>query len=607
MIKQFDSVIFNFKVIEDKPLRSIVKISGADTETYKGYARIFTFDDNEHHKKIWDITSEEDMYKVFKWLTENKAGRVIYFFNVDYDVRAMLKWLPVEYIQQIAAFNQCEYRDLEFSYMQGKWFTIRDKKRKRIARLFDLWQFYNTSLESAAIRFLDGQEKRKDLLTEANISIENLQEVDFLNPLFRQYAIEDAYVTRLLGERFHNFLKTWDIQTNRPYSKATISGLMLNKWLHGKCNLAPKLVQEAQWYSYHGGRFECFKRGYFKDAYEYDINSAYPKILADLEYPHHIWKRTTDPDWDSSYGFAYIKANINEKIISPFMQLSHTKVNICPNGKFEGWVTYPELELLDSNTYIIIDGYEQKKTGDKPYTPIYDLYKERKELKQLGNPQELIIKIILNAQYGKQMQLTPDYEFIDVWDSERSHEDIYDAFLIKDGKMFLRKVNGYKTGRLYNMAIASYITAKTRVQLWKAAKKNENDIIAFATDAIFSKKKLNLKESSELGDWKLEGQGNLAMVGSGVYQFNDQVKFRGFSRKCNLMEMLENQVLKVSIKRPFKLKEAVKQDRIDEMNVFLPIEKELNINFDKKRVWDRDFIDTHDVLNSQIDSIPLRI
>ena len=53
-----------------------------------------------------------------------------------------------------------------------------------------------------------------------------------------------------------------------------------------------------------------------------------------------------------------------------------------------------------------------------------------------------------------------------------------------------------------------------------------------------------------------------------------------------------------------------KQSDIEKYNNFNLIKEEpkkLNLNFDKKRVWERQFLNSNDVLNSQIDSKAIEI
>ena len=46
---------------------------------------------------------------------------------------------------------------------------------------------------------------------------------------------------------------------------------------------------------------------------------------------------------------------------------------------------------------------------------------------------------------------------------------------------------------------------------------------------------------------------------------------------------------------------------LEDINSFVKINRDLNINFDKKRDWNRDFKNCEDVLTNIIDSKPLSV
>jgi hypothetical protein len=81
--------------------------------------------------------------------------------------------------------------------------------------------------------------------------------------------------------------------------------------------------------------------------------------------------------------------------------------------------------------------------------------------------------------------------------------------------------------RYANMIWAGLITALTRAALNDAARRAPDDVIMFATDAVFSKSRLKLKYGEGLGQWELEEYPRLFVAQPGIYFGAKRPKTRG--------------------------------------------------------------------------------
>jgi len=513
------------------------------------------------------------------------------FFNLRFDTNAILKQLPIENLKELWRFNITSYENYTIKLIPKKFLSIR--KEKSSYNFYDISQFYNTSLDYASKKFL-GKSKL----------IANLK-----NPVkdkIIDYCINDAILCKELTDYLLKQYHKIGLNLNKLYSTAYVS----QKYFHKYCDI-PILNRKHKWAeyafnSYHGGKFETLQRGTFDKLYYYDINSAYPYEIAQLwDLRRGYWEHKKEYDKDCKYAFIQCKIKIDmEPSIIPYPDRN---LNIYPKGDLGvNYITKNEYEYLETHKYEIefIDGYFWKPImEDRPFTILKKLYEFRQKLKSENNPLEHNIKILLNSLYGKFIQITVSNE------KSMDFEDFDSVVDDKDDIELIKKI--YKTGNLFNPVYASLITANTRLKLVGHHNKN---IVGYATDSILSTRSLDLHIDTGLGNWKLEGSGTGTVIGSGIYvlDFDKRIeRFRGFGNtikydlKNNLNANLKNTEINFEVERPINMGEALAHIHTYTLNdicKFKTTTKKLNINFDSKRNWERNFQDCDDLLHNNISS-----
>jgi len=574
-----------------------VPICAMDTETsFDGYARLVTWcaEGVTHHKYI---TKPDDVYALFNtMLAYNK--HVTYFYNIGFDMRALLKWILKDlpdmffdlavFDSGVVTHRKKKYR---FQYIPDKSMNIQIN-RNRIIRCFDLAQFFNMmKLKTATKKYVNDTKKDYDVKNMAPKQVYNDKKL-------LEYGRHDAYITWKLGRFLHKQLSVMGLDTMRPISKATIAHLKMRQANHGQFWVLPNHVTRMAFNAYSGGRFETIKRGFIPNAIEEDLNSAYPKYIADL--PHIMkgkWKWSVNKRelQEGSMGFAEIKVCTENKKISPLTLKSQEGLNIYPRFKGRITVTGKELELLDvwpDTSYEVLNGWVfYDKSGERPFSYVKDLYRKRQKLKARGDPLEMLLKIIMNSTYGKFLQITPKQEFIPIEESTEEQR-LNGTLRIRDGEGVVAVEKRYIAGSFFNPVYAATITANTRCKILDTVRGDMDNVVGFATDAVFLEDKVNIPNSKRMGEFSVEGEGDLIMVGNGVYSFGGEWKARGFRRRMDLSEKLgglDGCVSRVMFElvRPLRLKSAFRQHRFEDMNQFLPVEKMLDFNSDRKRVWPR--------------------
>lgn len=553
------------------------EIRGFDTETVAGRASLVT-DSGGSHLKFPEST--EDCLEFL--CTRDNEPTVNGFWNIDYDLRAILKFCTKKQLENFYFFKGGEFGQYKIKWIPHKAFKVRSGKH--YWNFYDFAQYYGyIRLEDAAPKFL--KKEKMELDTKVWTEKEFEQKFETILP----YALNDSVLCKGLGEYSQKAFATAGVSFNKPISNAYLSENYFRKNCYiPRLQDVPIKAVEYAFYCYRGGRFEALKRGHFDELHQHDIKSAYPFQTAGLlDCTKGIWKNATDFEHGRAYGFYHVRIKDNSEHIAltnDYREFERNNVSHYSRGEQTTFLTQAELEYFDSEglgKFTVLGGvYFRPYAELHPFQIINKLYLERKK----GEMQNYSFKVIMNSLYGKFFQLT-------------------------------QKENEWVTGNLFNPIYASVITSNTRLELLKKSRGHEDSVVMYLTDSILSEKKL-CGESETLGDWNYEGKGEGVVLGTGVYSIlgkQPKHRFRGFVKGKNLFEVLEENSRKKKVKviqhRPQGIAESIFHTKKDfrDMNVFMDVPRVLNPNFDHKRKWSRPFSSLGDCLRSRADSVPLRL
>jgi len=599
----FENIIFPTQKYRIREMGKPKPVRAFDTETYRG--RAFLLCDSDGN--AYEIKDTLDALEV---LANNRFNRSInFFFNIDFDVRAILSYLPKEILTDLYVLNEVEVGEYYIYYIPRKFLKVR--KGKRGVSYFDLYQFVNCSLEKACSKYLN--------LHKTDIGETHWESKEWIEENYEKivyYCKNDARITAKLGEFVRDLFFKMGVDFNKPYSVASISAQYFSRYMPTVAFFLPQMQRYA-YNAYRGGRFECFQRGYFSNAYKFDIHSAYPYAMSQLpDVANGRWRFYTDkvPE-NAELGFLRTDVVVREE-----------KISLLPE-KQKSLVVYPR--MCRHNYFMTLQEYERAKekeniyvkfkdgwfyfpaTRDRPFRDIQRLYELKEQYKKDNNPLALTVKIILNSIYGKTI------EVITAWEKKKTSEDKKEvSSVLAEIRDKYKRV--YKAGKLFNPAYASFITSFTRNQVYDEMIKEKSHAIACFTDCIVTTKDY-IKTSKALGGWELEKEGSAIILGSGVYQFltenSKSFHMRGFrinSKKSLYDLLLENEDKDyIPLKQTFALslgKYLFHSNFADGyyLNEFVNFEKQLNINFDQKRHWFSQFQTCSDVLNQSHLSITLQ-
>jgi hypothetical protein len=310
----------------------------------------------------------------------------------------------------------------------------------------------------------------------------------------KQYnQLECAWLCQVM-DKVSDMLSSEDLSPNRWYGSSAVANHALRRWNISKEmrrtveeKMSPH-IWEALTCAYFGGRIEALKLGTFTNVLAYDINSAYPAEIASLWSNKGIWTYTHDyvPE---KFSIWHVEFNFPKDAYFGLLPFREKSGSIKYPLRGRGWYWFPEIAYAMERypgSIKFIEGYYhegQEKTSLQRVIP--ELYEKRRRYKEQGNLAEYVLKITLNALYGK----------------------------------FAQKIGAadYK-----NFVWAGWITSATRAKLMRATNGKEQSIIAFATDGIYTTEPLNVSLSKGLGDWSLEKYNKAHIVMSGVYHLSGE-------------------------------------------------------------------------------------
>ena len=565
------------------------KVYGLDTETLNGYARLIA----DNRGNIAHITKAEDVLRFLTTVHFRNSHN--FFYNLHFDVNAIIKYLPEENIKELNRTLKTTYLKYDLFYIPRKIFRI--ICHNHVHKFYDIYQFFGKSLEYNAKTYL-GLEKYIDPIDRATLGSSAEYWKENYEAIVK-YCINDCVLTQKLGQLLYNTLcNTIGLKPNAFTSEAGLTKEFVRTFTE-----IPNLLEvpmgaiKYSFYSYAGGRFEIVRRGYMGKCSLYDINSAYPYIIRDLvDVTQGKWKWTRSLHENATYGFYLVKIVTKYNKISP-INITLPNNTLCyPLINCNTYMTKDELLAYEKYIdYEIIDGWEFfahsearlpfKEYIEHVYSHKQSTPKERYEYKTY--------KILMNGLYGC------------FYEKHKNKEEI--------------KI---RVGKLFNPVYASMITARTRIQLWDYAMKDINNFIGFATDSVLFKGTPDLPVSNKLGDWSLETVGDTTVLRSGFYKIDDMIKSRGVKKGVKIKTPTGNYkslfdyivkkpnwlIYPVIATRPLSFSEILHKSKtftLEDINIFTDQEYKIDINRDFKRIWERDLTKGIELLTTEIDSEPL--
>lgn len=477
-----------------------------------------------------------------------RVGDINVIYGGSYDFNCWLADLTEDELRHVYngsySSDPVQYRGFYIRWVKGKAFEIGrdlDNGNRRTVTINDVISFFQRPFIQACDEYLGEYQGREQLVREkarrGNFRLDEMESIGSYNNL------ELALLVRLCSE-LRLRLNRVGLRPRRWNSPGAIAASLFDRENvkdHRNEQLPPAVSRAAR-FAYAGGRFEMLKYGAVKEkAYEYDINSAYPRALLEVpslragKWHHHSYEarptanidRTNKPSQFGMYRVRFKGTNPN--IPAPvFVRAENGTISYPLNA--ENWIWTPEYEVLreycnqvEGAEFELLEAWTFEPATDyKPFGFIAALYAKRQELKAAGDGAHVGIKLALNSIYGKLAQQVG-------WKPATRNYPL--------------RVPTY-----HQLEWAGYVTSWCRANVLRAALTNLESVIAFETDALFTSSPLKVDIGGGLGQWEETRFVSLTYVQSGHYygtelskgKRTEVVKCRGVDRGSITRKQVED-------------------------------------------------------------------
>ncbi len=519
-------------------------------------------------------------------------------WNVSYDARAILAYLPGTALTALRRGETAEYRGWRVEYVPRKRLAIR--KGDEAVRFWDAYPYYESSLDNAASCWLGARKLRIPYRWLSDMS----------KPLSRprdrerviRYCCRDARLTQELWEMVAAQYQELGIDPYRAASPASLATRAFpESYDHGR---VPGYVQGVFRRAYYGGRTEIYSRGNCGRVWCYDIHSAYPSVLSDLidpacTEPVRVESGQVRPRPGAVYGAYRVTVTVPlDARISPIPFRPARGPLVYPAGVVTTWVTLPEMRMLARRGFRtrLRDGLELVLTGTPRclFPDVTRYYRMRREVPAVSHA----VKKLLNSVYGK----LAETRTIPVAVTKRR---IPRAARMHKGRLCVRT---QIPTRHTHFAVAGAITGAIRARLYDAMMLDPEAIVAVHTDGIVARRKLDLSLGNGLGDWGLDHTPDTAIViGCGVYVYRENGVWTERTRGLHLDKPLRSLRNHRGAVGHFRLRHAntladAERTGWATLNRMETIGKGVDANMDRKRVWPKPWASFRDVFTTRQDS-----
>lgn len=486
------------------PSKRFIAIDGESVTTDKSHDYVLMAASTGDY--LWK-TEGLDTRECFEFLRELRLQAKSYIFiafGLNYDVNMWLKDIGKENLKELWTTRRIEWYSWKIEWIPGKWFWLRS--RGVSVRIYDVFGFFQSSFVNALkkwdIPMPGGMEDMKEKRSEFTLK----EQEDIID-----YCISECEALVTLMNKTKKALNDVGLQPSSWVGAGSIASALMSRYGVKQHVKEPEdeQIKDALLRAYFGGRVELFKQGRFAALTDYDVRSAYPSVALHLPTLHGTWTRA-EYDPDALHAIWHVHWNVpSDSRITPFPFRRKGNISYPTNGI--GWYHAPEVRVARRHFGSAIDiqhGYVFEPVSDaQPFEFIQDEFEHRAQLKHEKHPGEKVLKLGLNAIYGKLAQGVG-------W-------------------------NG-NAPPFQSFYWAGAITAGTRAKLLDVAMSAPDQLVMIATDGIFFDQPAPVIETGKcLGEWEVSTLTNAFVAQPGVYEAWDEdgeriAKSRGFfAREIN--------------------------------------------------------------------------
>lgn len=515
-----------------------IKVYTLDTETrglFGGVFRIGLYDGDQ----AITTSNYQDIKTIFDKSSETHEVHV-FIHNLDFDLAKLAGELMPG-----AKFSDSIFINNNVAVFRANNIVLHDSLKllpaslEKLSKSFKLEDKAKIDLSDHLINCGYAVDKNNEPTTEKELmdkrkSLGNyFSNVDPLEPELNEYLVNDLislyeiimqvkYISGLDLDEFINCPTTASLAMRvfKSNYEDDYKEVTRTNWRGEWARFCEEFVRQG----YYGGRTEVFKPA-LENGFHYDVNSLYPSVMKDNEYPVGFYNfyEGSKADWclrhwwktGSGAGFAEIEIHIPENIHIPPLPVRHANKLLFPVGNLSGVWTFPEIKNA------VKYGGKIKKIKQVLYfkrtAPVFrDFVEDHAEIKMTSTgAKREFAKLMQNSLYGKFGMNRKRKTLLDLEDEQECKDKGYPYMKYKHPllkKEFLfAEIEA--DAQYIQPHIAAYVTSLARLVLYEALVTQENTSYC-DTDSIACGNAM-LPENvdpNEYGKWDLE-----SVVEKGIY------------------------------------------------------------------------------------------
>jgi len=308
--------------------------------------------------------------------------------------------------------------------------------------------------------------------------------------------------------------------------------------------------------TYRGGRNECFSIGQQpkQPYYLLDINSMYPYVMREYEYPVNLTHTGRRLNLDKLPGIladSCISAQCFVSTKLPIYGIKRDGKLEFPIGSFWAGLTTQEVQRAHSRGDLqSIRNYALYDKASIFVDHVDFFYNSRLDFEAKGmSAFAYLCKHMLNSLYGKFGQRSQEWEFVrydpdmdyGAW-QEYNHQE-QQAYTYRCINHRVEVCVGFVEGYNSLVAISSEVTANARLILWDCITKAGRAHVYYCdTDSLIVDQDgydrlRSLIDRTRLGALKLESRSSRLLINNlKDYQFGDKIKIKGISKNAQKID-----------------------------------------------------------------------
>lgn len=430
--------------------------------------------------------------KCFNFIYNLPQAAIKVGFAFNYDVNMMLGDLPKRNLLMLHLNQTVKWKGWVICWTPHKSFSLsrQDDRSHGASVVWDMFSYFQGSFVKTIEKWNIGDDEGRNF-----IKVMKKQRSHFVNvdpaTIAKYCDLECKYGAEVF-QKVLDYTRSIGLKLQRYDGAGSVAAAMLKKhsikdYMYHQIN---RLPDEVVLSGYDGGRFDITAFGLCGNAFERDINSAYPYQALHLPcLSCGAWRYS--PEYDERAPWAIWNASWNidkSSLWSPFPYRHSRGIYYLRNGS--GWYWQNEVReavALYPTSVQVHGGYIYEVNCDhQPFDFVQYYYDYRQQLVKKGNLAELLVKLGLNSLYGKLAQNV-------------GHR----------GKV--------PSTQCY--VWAGIITSNTRAMLLSSIRDDPDSALLVATDAVVRTKEIDgVRDDPGLGGWKTTALPDLFIVGNGVYQ-----------------------------------------------------------------------------------------